>query len=901
MHLTEIQRKIYTIDGTICKIIEELGAERGLLSQTVLAQLRTFVEHVMVLEYAQGIDVPIKYDIITTAINYTDTHSGLKFLNKFHRMLQSSMSHYATDEEGSERLMLKYYEHLFKIKEHLKKNHKMDVLNNLVDFPLNTDSSLREYYEKIVPVVDKLSGVVTNDRNSKRFRVHKKKPFFVKGKIYYEITFTDSNADGKKVERIIAFTDLDLSTYYAVNLRCLDDDIEVFGKTMPILVVTDWSVSIRPCEFKNYAKILGLDLDIRADQTEYIGLMKYLKETGLNLNDIIGLANEEFEVLFQKLAPNAKTRPIYEIMKKTREIVLRNGRGSNTLRYLSYGLFNEVLRNQYSPNQCEKLSQLYVQNGCIPFDDMPFATSLISHNPALNSLFECIDSSGRDHELLARQMKNNAEISHKLYTPAEELIDFVDIESLIEKHNSALWWGHNRRRLEKQQNHYFISEYRDNAIYIINRLIELSESGIDGYSNWARQQMTTGLCQIDSEEKKIIIEGLFDKSSVGLIYGSAGTGKSTLIGNVSNLFSKYDIICLANTNSAVKNLKRRVTSSSSTVETIAKYVGRKNDRRCNLLILDECSVISNSDMRKILEKTSFELLLLVGDTYQIESISFGNWFEIVQEFLSPACQHVLKDTHRSKNEDLLELWKKVRKMDNELLEHITRNNYSSVLDESLFDSYSTDDEVILCPNYDGLYGINNINRFLQKSNPSAPIEWGIQKYKVNDPILFNDSTRFEPFIYSNMKGRIMDIQKESDRILFDIEIDEVLMDLNAGEHDFELLKTNNPEKSTVRFFVYKHDDDVESDSDSIVPFNVAYAVSIHKAQGLEYDSVKIVIPKEAEKFITHNIFYTAITRARQKLKIYWTPEVENTVLSKIAPKNNDKDAGLLRATGMIGR
>jgi len=42
-----------------------------------------------------------------------------------------------------------------------------------------------------------------------------------------------------------------------------------------------------------------------------------------------------------------------------------------------------------------------------------------------------------------------------------------------------------------------------------------------------------------------------------------------------------------------------------------------------------------------------------------------------------------------------------------------------------------------------------------------------------------------------------------------------------------------------------------------------HAVSIHKAQGLEYDSVKIVITDEVEELVTHNIFYTAITRARE--------------------------------------
>ncbi|WP_366123861.1 helicase C-terminal domain-containing protein [uncultured Campylobacter sp.] len=47
---------------------------------------------------------------------------------------------------------------------------------------------------------------------------------------------------------------------------------------------------------------------------------------------------------------------------------------------------------------------------------------------------------------------------------------------------------------------------------------------------------------------------------------------------------------------------------------------------------------------------------------------------------------------------------------------------------------------------------------------------------------------------------------------------------------------------------------------------MAYAISIHKSQGLEYDSVKIVITREIEENISHNIFYTAITRAKKYLK-----------------------------------
>lgn len=62
---------------------------------------------------------------------------------------------------------------------------------------------------------------------------------------------------------------------------------------------------------------------------------------------------------------------------------------------------------------------------------------------------------------------------------------------------------------------------------------------------------------------------------------------------------------------------------------------------------------------------------------------------------------------------------------------------------------------------------------------------------------------------------------------------------------------------------------------------------------LEYDSVKIVITNESEERITHNILYTAITRAKNKLKIYWSPETEQYVLSQLEIKDVNKDAYLL--------
>ena len=122
-------------------------------------------------------------------------------------------------------------------------------------------------------------------------------------------------------------------------------------------------------------------------------------------------------------------------------------------------------------------------------------------------------------------------------------------------------------------------------------------------------------------------------------------------------------------------------------------------------------------------------------------------------------------------------------------------------------------------------------------------------------------------------------------------------EIDAMNYDFELLSSGSNDKSIIRFHVNKYQgvDEDDEHTDSLVPFQVTYALSIHKAQGLEYDSVKIVITNEVEELITHSIFYTAITRTKNQLKIYWTPETEKKVLNNFKTKNLGRDIGLLKS------
>ena len=81
-------------------------------------------------------------------------------------------------------------------------------------------------------------------------------------------------------------------------------------------------------------------------------------------------------------------------------------------------------------------------------------------------------------------------------------------------------------------------------------------------------------------------------------------------------------------------------------------------------------------MNKILEKARFKILLLVGDIYQIEAINFGIWFNIVRNFIPDNSIFELTDIFRTKNESLLTLWERVRKLDSSILELMVKKNYS---------------------------------------------------------------------------------------------------------------------------------------------------------------------------------------------------------------------------------
>lgn len=904
--MSKIDDDIMIIDKVICRHINsQKFLTRGEISQDILAQLRNFVEAIMLKIKEESIfedDEKNKYDMICDAINYVKTIGRLGFINKFHDLLQITSSHYTLDEEKSERVLLKYFKYILKLKDFVYQELKLSILHNLDEFPFYTDKTLKEYYEIIADKIDNYEvGNLTRDDNNK-FYIKKIKPFYVKHKVYYEITFIPAKDHESKHNRIIAFTKLDMIDNYASRFHLVKENIEILGKSMPITIITGWKVAIRNCEFNNFVYLVtGKRVDVFPD--EQIAINKYITLSKNNLCDLMDFSDNYFYNLVQEWKSKLKSSIFVQALENCRKIIKNKGKGQNILRYLLNCLNNSIIKKQTNKYPNEKLSNLYLSNGCIPFDEMPYINSLKGHNPQNWLLFDCISMKNREHEFFANFIKNNTEIKCELFTRVKDINNFKNIEELVREYNSLLWSGHQENsKLVIENGQVFLNGYKNDTCLILNILKEISRSGISEYTYSVENWLNNSGYEIDCEEKKNILKAMFASSKVAIVYGAAGTGKSTLINHVSHYF-KGNKLYLTQTHAALENLRRKVIADNCVFYTINEFLyNYVNLDYYELIVIDECSTVSNKEMKELISKICIKPILLVGDTFQINSIRFGNWFSIAKRFIPKTSVFELTKPYRSNNKNLLDFWSRVRNMENSIKEIIVKQNYSSNLDASIF-TKTEEDEIILCLNYDGLYGINNINRFLQENNPKTAFKWGIQQYKVGDPILFNETERFKHVIYNNMKGKIEDIVIHSQDgikvwIQFDIELEKAISKDEAESCGVSLIKNTDEGNSVIRFYVSKtnnvDDDNDNSDSLTIVPFQIAYAVSIHKAQGLEYNSVKIVITDEIDEMITHNIFYTAITRAKEKLKIYWTPEVEEKVLSSIKPMNNQKDVGLLK-------
>ena len=891
----------------ICNVIDKnieahkILKDRGLLSENILSQLRNLTEDVAIFinNTENSLSLDTHYNNVDDSIKYVSSVKKYKYISVFHKFLQSTASHYTPSEDDAERLVLYYFRYICMIKQTLE-NLGIIVLKKLEDFPIYEDNLTKEHYKNIGNVIDTVGNVKSKALKNGRFYVVKNKTIYANGKLYYEITLTKATDYTNKFERILMYTKYYIPDNYSIKISYQEKSIELFSLRTKIKVIDNYFISIRPCELKNIGLIFGINNKIDDNYAEYSNLMRILTDEEKTLLELVLMDNELFEKYIEKIKGNAENNNITNLLVMIRKHLLSSKKGRNILRYFLVKPDNKVIKTQLCDYSNNYISYLYLVNQSIPFDSMPYAMSLFNHNISWIHLINAIDIEGRNFELLGRYIKNNCESNNILYTSCAEVDKFGNIDELIEEYNDSLVrYGIDRQqkgKLVKEYDNVYIKSYEDTSIEIINTLNSYKSNIQKEFAEVVDNKKEEYLNMDLSDDKKEILNDIFRNHSIGIIHGPAGTGKTKMLEVLSMIFCGYGKIFLSNTNTAVENLRARISGIdlfNSTFKTVANY-NKYDDNDYDILIIDECSMISNKDMLKAIKKQRYKLVILAGDVFQIESIKYGNWFSLSYYLFKNEFVYDLIQTNRTDDIELLELWKMIRDNDDNALNKINSQEYSSPIDfKEIFNKKDTD-EIILCLNYDGLYGINNINKVLQEKNSNIEYTIGVDTFKIEDPIVFNDCPRFRD-LYNNLKGTIKNIEKdnENDCVWFTILVDDILYN---SENNYEILE-NMDNKTMIRLYVRNFKDTNDDDDDRnehIIPFNLAYAVSIHKAQGLEYNSVKIIITSNVEEQITKNIFYTAITRTKKYLKIFWSPESQMKIFDNMKKRNSTKDVAILK-------
>lgn len=375
----------------------------------------------------------------------------------------------------------------------------------------------------------------------------------------------------------------------------------------------------------------------------------------------------------------------------------------------------------------------------------------------------------------------------------------------------------------------------------------------------------------DKDKLKAYIEKIL-KNPFMLIYGVAGSGKSTLIKLIKKILDnkKENIIVLTPTGKASERL-RSENIDSKTIHMFLKdngfidpdlYIFRENNKKVEVdnLIVDEVSMIPLDLMYYLLravEIGNIKRVIFVGDIKQLPPIGYGYPAKDIYNYLKlykPDNLIELVQTKRTDDKFIKLATEKIR--DGSLKEEDIREFIKDSPDDSKFqiikfDSYTDLENLIrkiinkenfkkesketdlqvLSPKKDGYSGTDHINRLVINILNQKEFSW--DKTKViklrNTYCRENNNNCVESF--NGMIGKIVDESKNA-YILF-------------GE--------NRKVSFSQEKMGYEYD--------------YAYAITVHKSQGSEFDTVVFILPANIGNLFTRELLYTALTRARKKLYI----------------------------------
>lgn len=395
------------------------------------------------------------------------------------------------------------------------------------------------------------------------------------------------------------------------------------------------------------------------------------------------------------------------------------------------------------------------------------------------------------------------------------------------------------------------------------------------------------LGSLDDDQKMAITQAL--ENPISIINGQAGTGKSFTIKALARQFKieGWKVSLVAPTGKAALRIGGKTIHSwlEPKVEVLPngdfRILGfsRKSFYFKEVLLIDESSMIDKSlwfEIFKIYDQSIHRdrKIVFIGDAGQLEPVGEGTPFlTTIEDEDFPIT--TLKNIHRTKGDnDIIEFADYVR--NNKTIPSKPFNNVKKISKAEAIDIVYKDpiNNQILSPMKGGDNGTDAINQLIQN--------------KRKDAELISDTPLFIGKVYDNETNKYVDKTKfyEGDKVIVTknywpleitngtsgtvIGISTIYLDNKGQDDDWDGIIKNQRRKSVKAVEIQKEEDG------SIIEIplkwleknvDLAYSITVHKAQGSEYDKVFLFATQDQFMVRNKKLLYTAITRARQTVYV----------------------------------
>lgn len=427
-------------------------------------------------------------------------------------------------------------------------------------------------------------------------------------------------------------------------------------------------------------------------------------------------------------------------------------------------------------------------------------------------------------------------------------------------------------QLLEVDNKYFLKSIYDTELAVSNhikRLIVPIEDRTNEILNLIeRAQFDLGI-EYTEKQKDAILSAL--SSSISVVTGGPGTGKTTVISGILYVYSKLhridlglesaseDILLVAPTGRASRRMQAVMNVKAMTIHRALGYnydgIFLYNDNYQlphDLVVIDEASMIDIFLAENLFKSIpAHTQVIIVGDEDQLPSVGPGYVLgDIIASNQVPVIR--LKEIHRqAKNSNIIGLAQVVNEQrvedtdfesrDDIKFMYLEPNRIIDTIKETIkqalalgYDLY--EDIQVLIPMYKGPLGIDAVNKALQETLMSfqKTITYGEKVFTIGDKVI-QLSNSPEKGIMNGDIGIIKDISKSKDN--------EDIIYISFDDHVIPFQKG-----------------DLED-------LNHAYAISIHKSQGSEYKVVIMPLVRAYMRLLRKELLYTGITRTKTHLSL----------------------------------